>query len=77
MNINIVLATGEDGYVVDYAPELKSCWSQGRTYEEALENILEAINLYLEPRCEHPPYTRSTRSPYCGTCVFQPNLSLM
>ena len=58
MNINIVLETGEDGYVVAHAPALKSCWSQGRTYEEALQNILEAINLYLEfdptNSCEQP-----------------------
>jgi len=49
MNIKIVLETGEDGYVVAHVPALKSCWSQGKTREEALENIREAIDLYLEP----------------------------
>ena len=48
MNVKIVLETGEDGYVVAHVPALKSCWSQGRTREEALENIREAIDLYLE-----------------------------
>jgi len=49
MNIKIVLETGEDGYFVAHVPSLKSCWSQGKTREEALQNIREAIDLYLEP----------------------------
>jgi len=31
---------------------LKSCWSQGRTREEVLINIREAIALFLEPAPE-------------------------
>jgi predicted RNase H-like HicB family nuclease len=49
MNIKIVIEQGEDGYFVAHAPSLKSCWSQGKTREEALANIREAIDLYLEP----------------------------
>ena len=49
MNIKIVIELGEDGYIVAHVPALKSCWSQGKTREEALENIREAIDLYLEP----------------------------
>lgn len=49
MNIKIVIEPGEDGYIVVHVPALKSCWSQGKTREEALENIREAIDLYLEP----------------------------
>jgi len=52
MNIKIVLETGEDGYFVAHVPSLKSCWSQGKTREEALQNIREAIDLYLEPEPE-------------------------
>ena len=40
---------GEDGYFVARVPSLKGCWSQGKTREEALNNIREAIDLYLEP----------------------------
>ena len=36
-------------YVVDHCPSLRICWSQGETEEEALGNIREAIDLYLEP----------------------------
>ncbi len=49
MGIKVVLEHGEDGYFVAHSPSLKSCWSQGRTREEALQNLREAIELYLEP----------------------------
>jgi len=49
MNVKVVVERGENGYDVAHVPALKSCWSQGRTREEALENIKEAIDLYLEP----------------------------
>jgi predicted RNase H-like HicB family nuclease len=49
MTLQVVIERGEDGYFVARCPSLKSCWSQGRSREEALENIREAIDLYLEP----------------------------
>jgi predicted RNase H-like HicB family nuclease len=49
VNLKIVIEPGEDGYFVAHCPALKSCWSQGKTREEALQNIREAIDLYLEP----------------------------
>ncbi len=49
MNIKVVVEPGEDGYYLAHVPSLKSCWSQGKTREEALQNIREAIDLYLEP----------------------------
>lgn len=48
MNIKVILERGEDGYFVAHCPALKSCWSQGKTKAEALENIRDAIALYLE-----------------------------
>jgi len=49
MNIKIIIERGEDGYFVASVPSLRGCWSQGKTREEALKNIREAIDLYLEP----------------------------
>lgn len=49
MKIKVIIGKGEDGYFVARCPSLKSCWSQGKTEEEALRNIREAIELYLEP----------------------------
>ena len=49
MTLKVVIEKGEDGYFSAHCPSLKSCWSQGRTRDEALRNIREAIDLYLEP----------------------------
>jgi predicted RNase H-like HicB family nuclease len=49
MNLKVVIENGEDGYFVARVPSLKGCWSQGKTREEALTNIREAIELFLEP----------------------------
>ena len=48
MIVKVVIKQGEDGYFVAHCPSLRSCWSQGKTREEALENIREAVALYLE-----------------------------
>jgi predicted RNase H-like HicB family nuclease len=44
----VLLYPGEDGYFVVEVPSLTGCISQGKTREEALANIHEAIVLYLE-----------------------------
>lgn len=49
MIIQVAITQGEDGYFVAHCPSLKSCWSQGKTRQEVLKNIREAIELYLEP----------------------------
>jgi predicted RNase H-like HicB family nuclease len=49
MIIKVIVEPGEDGYFVAHVPSLRSCWSQGKTKDEALQNIREAIDLYLEP----------------------------
>ena len=53
MKIKVIVEKGEDGYFVAHCPSLKSCWSQGKTKEESLKNIQEAIELYLEPEIEN------------------------
>ena len=44
----VLLYPGEDGYFVVEVPSLSGCVSQGKTREEALVNIEEAISLYIE-----------------------------
>ena len=48
MIVKVVIKQGEDGFFVASCPSLRSCWSQGKSREEALDNIREAIILYLE-----------------------------
>ena len=43
----VLLYHGEDGYFVVEVPSLPGCISQGKSREEALANIEEAITLYI------------------------------
>src|SRR5271169_3898763 len=45
----IVIEADADGYFVS-CPALQGCYSQGNTYEEAIENIKDAIRLHIEDR---------------------------
>lgn len=49
----VVLERGEDGFVVAHCPALPGCWSQGKTRAEALANIREAAELYVESLIAH------------------------
>ena len=42
-----VIEKDKDGYYA-FCPELQGCYTQGDTYEEVLENIKDAIKLYIE-----------------------------
>jgi len=48
MKLRVVLEPSEEGGYTVYVPSLPGCISEGDTKEEALENIREAIDLYLE-----------------------------
>ena len=52
MDLPIILTDGDDGYLVAQCPVIPGCVSQGRTREEALTNIREAIELCLENRSD-------------------------
>jgi predicted RNase H-like HicB family nuclease len=43
----IVIEKDPDGYYA-FCPVLQGCSTQGDTYEEALDNIKDAIHLYIE-----------------------------
>jgi predicted RNase H-like HicB family nuclease len=45
--LNAVIQKDKNGYYA-FCPELEGCCSQGRTLDEAMKNIREAISLYLE-----------------------------
>ena len=47
MILNAIIEKDDDGYFAQIL-ELKGCVTQGKTYEEALFNIKEAAELYLE-----------------------------
>lgn len=58
MKLRVVLEPSEEGGYTVPVPSLPGCISEGDTKDEALQNIREAIALYLEPveddSCSHP-----------------------
>ena len=62
MRFKVVLEPGDEGGFTVYVPSLPGCISEGETEQEALANIQEAIELYLESLEAHgdpipPPIT--------------------
>ncbi len=49
---SVVIERDKDGYFA-FCPELQGCYTQGETYEDALENMKDTIHLHLEDRLEH------------------------
>ncbi len=45
--VSVIIEKDEHGYYA-YCPELEGCQTQGDSLEEAIDNIKEAIELYLE-----------------------------
>jgi len=52
LEYNTIFQKEEKGYSV-WVPSLPGCTSQGKTFEEALENIKEAMALYLEDQIDN------------------------
>ena len=53
MRFRVILEPDEDGVFVAQVPALPGCISQGATRAEALKNVQEAIEGYLESLREH------------------------
>jgi predicted RNase H-like HicB family nuclease len=44
----VIIRAGEDGFWIAECPSLPGCITQGETREDAIQNIREAIQLYIE-----------------------------
>lgn len=53
MKYRVIIEQDEDGIFIAQVPALPGCISQGKTRREALSNIKEAIELYLESLKAH------------------------
>ncbi len=59
MRLHVIVEKDEAGYFVAEVPALPGCLSQGKTQEEALENIKEAIEGWLEVMEAKHPFKRT------------------
>ncbi len=53
LKLQVVFDSDEDGWVVASCPTLPGCHSQGRTRDEALANVEEAVTGYLASMGAH------------------------
>ena len=47
-SLTLAIEKGQDGWYVGYVEEIPAVMSQGKTIEELKDNILDALDLYLE-----------------------------
>ncbi len=55
MKLRVILEPSDEGGYTVIVPALPGCISEGDTREEALKNVREAIDLYLEPADDDVP----------------------
>ncbi len=48
----VIIERDEDGFFVGEVPQLRACYSQGRTLDELMANIREVIELSLEEQAD-------------------------
>lgn len=48
--LQVVIEIDEDGKYVAWCPALEACYTQGDTFEEAMENIRDVIAMSIEER---------------------------
>lgn len=49
MKLKVILEKSDEGGYTVFVPSLPGCVSEGDTREQAIANVKEAIELYLEP----------------------------
>ena len=77
MKLKIVLEKGEDGYIVASVPSLPGCHSQGKTKQEALKNIREAISQSIDTLIESVKEVLETTPPEVLSDVMQRGIYLV
>ncbi|KAF0153279.1 MAG: hypothetical protein FD143_356 [Ignavibacteria bacterium] len=71
MQLNAIIEKDENGYFA-YIPELRGCLSQGDSFEEALQNIREAAQLYVESMNEEEKTSLMAKSFFIAPISIQP-----
>lgn len=72
MNFKVIITKDEDGFFVASAPSLPGCHSQGKSVEEVMSNIKEAIRGYLDVAKKHGDPIPSEDSEVIETTVKVP-----
>ena len=62
-NFKIIIEQDQDDYFVASVPSVPGCYSQGKTYEDAIKNVKEALELSLEVAKEKKLYAQKINFP--------------
>ena len=54
-NFTVLIEQDEDGIYVAKVPDIQGCYTQGKTVQQVMERIKEAIQVCLEADKEQPP----------------------
>ena len=73
--LRIELSQGEDGYVVAECLDIPGCASQGKTREEALANIVDAISVCLEVIIEDTAAKLRSAAPQTDSASYKLSLT--
>lgn len=63
LSFKVIIEQDEDGVFIASVSSVPGCYSQGNTYEEALANIKEALELSLEVAKKKPSYAKQIAFP--------------
>lgn len=58
LNFKTIIEQDEEGYFVASVPSVPGCFTQGKSYEEAVTNIKEVLSLALEVAKDKPGYAK-------------------
>ena len=58
LNFKVIIEQDEDGLFVASIPSVPGCATQGKTYEEVIKNIKEALELVLEESRNNSDYAQ-------------------
>ncbi|NMB83861.1 type II toxin-antitoxin system HicB family antitoxin [Candidatus Roizmanbacteria bacterium] len=63
LNFKIIIERDEDGLFIGSVPAVPGCFSQGKTYEELIKNIKEALELSLDFAKKNRAYSAKIHFP--------------
>lgn len=66
LNYRVIVEQDEDGVFVAQVPSLQGCYTEGKTYEEVMANIEDAIKLHLTARKATTSFSDDTGTEFVG-----------
>lgn len=66
LNYRVIVEQDEDGVFVASVPSLQGCYTEGDTFEDALENIKDAIKLHLDARKKEKVIADDAQTEFVG-----------